>query len=41
MLCLELYMGIAFEDESFKEAPIEIEAFAFLNSEIEIVDLWA
>ena len=41
MLCLELDMGVAFEDESFKKTPIEVEAFAFLDSEIEIVDLRA
>ena len=41
MLCSERGMGVAFEDESFKETPIEIVAFVFLDSEVEIVDLRA
>ena len=41
MLCFESGMGVAFEDESFKETLIEIEALAFLDSEVEIIDLRA
>ena len=41
MLCFELGMGVALEDESFKEAPIEVETLAFLDSEVEIIDLRA
>jgi hypothetical protein len=41
MLCFELRMGIALEDESFEETPIEVEALALLDSEVEIIDLRA
>lgn len=41
VLGFELHMGVAFEDESFKETPIEIKTFALLDSKIEIVDLRA
>jgi hypothetical protein len=41
VLCFEMGMGIAFEDKSFEETPVEIETFAFLDSEVKIVDLRA
>jgi len=41
MLFLELCVGVAFEDESFKETLIEVEALAFLDSKVEIIDLRA
>lgn len=41
MLCFELGVGEALEDKPFEEAPIEIKAFAFLDGETVIVDLWA
>ena len=39
MLCFELGMRVILEDESFKETPIEVEALAFLDSKVEIIDL--
>jgi len=39
MLCFELGMRVILEDESFKKTPIEVEAFAFLDSKVEIIDL--
>ena len=39
MLCFELGMRVALEDESFKETPIEVEALAFFDSKVEIIDL--
>lgn len=41
MLRFELSMGVALEDESFKETPIEVETLAFLDSKVEIIDLRA
>ncbi len=39
MLCFELGMRVALEDESFKETPVEVEALAFLDSKVEFIDL--
>ena len=41
MLCFELGVREPLEDKAFEEAPVEIKSFAFLDSEVVIVDFRA